>query len=125
MFVVDEATGNIQLSVGDTASFKITATGGHTFDAADRALFTVKDPGGAVVLERVYPLAEEDPGNGVFVVQLANADTDSLSPGAYSWDVRYVINPYYDETGRIVSGDQVITPKAALTLTLLPVVGEV
>lgn len=125
MFSVDEATGHVRLSVGDTASFKITATGGYTFAEEDRALFTVKDPGGAVVLERVYALAAEDPGNGIFVVNLANADTDSLQPGAYSWDVRYVINPYYDERGRIVSGDQVITPKAALTLTLLPVVGEV
>jgi len=124
VFSVDEATGNIQLSVGDTASFSITATG-YTFAAEDRALFTVKDPSGEVVLERAYPLAEEEPGNGVFIVQLANADTDYLQPGGYSWDVRYVLHPYYDEAGRIVSGDQVITPKAALTLTLLPVVGEV
>lgn len=124
MFSVDEATGNIQLSVGDTASFSITATG-YTFAEEDRALFTVQDPSGEVVLERAYPLAEEEPGNGVFIVQLANADTDYLQPGGYSWDVRYVLHPYYDEAGRIVSGDQVITPKAALTLTLLPVVGEV
>lgn len=124
MFSVDEATGNIQLSVGDTASFSITAVG-YTFEEEDRALFTVKDPSGEVVLERAYPLAEEEPGNGIFIVQLANADTDYLQPGGYSWDVRYVLHPYYDEAGRIVSGDQVITPKAALTLTLLPVVGEV
>lgn len=125
MFSVNTETGEIQLSVGDTAAFKVTATGDYTFETDDRALWTVKDPSGAVVLERVYQLAEEDPGNGIFVVMLANADTDSLQPGGYSWDVRYVINPYYDETGRIISGDQVITPKAALTLTLLPVVGEV
>lgn len=125
MFAVNEETGEIQLSVGDTAAFKITATGDYTFEAADRALFTVKDSSGAVVLERVYPLAEADPGNGVFVVMLSNADTDYLQPGVYSWDVRYVLTPYYDETGRIISGDQVITPKAALTLTLLSVVGEV
>lgn len=125
MFAVNTETGEIQLSVGDTAAFKVTAIGDYTFETDDRALLTVKDPSGAVVLERVYPLAEEDPGNGIFIVMLANADTDSLQPGAYSWDVRYVINPYYDETGRIISGDQVITPKAALTLTLLPVVGEV
>ena len=124
MFSVDEATGNIKLSVGDTASFSITAVG-YTFAEEDRALFTVKDPSGEVVLERAYPLAEEEPGNGVFIVQLANADTDYLQPGGYSWDVRYVLHPYYDEAGRIVSGDQVITPKAALTLTLLPVVGGV
>lgn len=122
MFSIDDTT--ISLSVGDTAAFTITATG-YTFEAADRALFTVKDGSGGVVLERIYPLADEEVGNGVFVVQLSNSDTDTLTPGGYSWDVRYVINPYYDESGRIVSGDQVITPKAAMTLTLLPVVGEV
>lgn len=124
MFSVDETTGHIQLSVGDTASFTITATG-YTFAAEDRALFTVKNPSGVAVLERTYPLAEAEPGNGIFVVQIANADTDTLQPGGYSWDVRYILNPYYDETGRIISGDQVITPKAAMVLTLLPVVGEV
>lgn len=125
MFIVDEDKAAISMSVGDTGSFTVTATGGYTFAAEDRALFTVKDGAGEIVLERVYALADAEQGNGVFTVNLANADTDQLTPGAYSWDVRYVINPYYDETGRIVSGDQVITPKLALTLTLLPVVGEV
>lgn len=125
MFIVDEEKAAISLSVGDTAAFTVTAEGGYTFAEEDRALLTIKDGGGVVVLERVYALAGEDQENGVFTVNLSNADTDQLTPGAYSWDVRYVINPYYDETGRIVSGDQVITPKLALTFTLLPVVGEV
>lgn len=125
MFIVDEEKAAISLSVGDTAAFTVTAEGGYTFAEEDRALLTIKDGGGVVVLERVYALAGEDQENGEFTVNLSNADTDQLTPGAYSWDVRYVINPYYDETGRIVSGDQVITPKLALTFTLLPVVGEV
>lgn len=123
MFSVDEK-GAISLSVGDTAAFTITARG-YTFEAEDRALFTVRDGGGDKIIERAYALDDVELGNGVFVVQLANSDTDQLTPGAYSWDVRYVIKPYYDESGRIVSGDQVITPKLAMTLTLLPVVGEV
>ena len=118
MFYIDE-NDQVYLSVGDTAAFTITATG-HTFEQEDRALFTVKDASGEVVLERIYEL-----DGGIFTVQLANADTDYLAPGRYTWDVRYVLTPYYDDKGRIISGDQVITPKLALALNLLPTVGEV
>lgn len=123
MFIID-ANGNISLSIGDTASFTVTATG-YTFDDDDRALWTLKNVAGEVVFERVYALNDAELGNGVFQVVLANGDTDTLPTGNYSWDVRYIIHPYYDERGRIFDGDQVITPKAAQTLTLLSVVGEV
>lgn len=122
MFSIDN--GAINLSRGDTASFTVTATGGYTFAEEDRALFTVKDAMGEVIMERVYALTG-DLGNGVFLVQFSNSDTDQLAPGAYSWDVRYIIGPYYDMTGRIVDGDQVITPKTAQNLTLISTVGEV
>lgn len=121
MFSIDN--GAITLSRGDTASFTVTATG-HTFAAEDRALFTVKDSASAVILERVYAL-DTALGNGVFLVQLSNSDTDQLPAGVYSWDVRYVLHPYYDSTGRIIDGDQVITPKTAQNLTLISTVGEV
>lgn len=122
MFSIDN--GSISLSRGDTASFTITATGGYTFAAEDRALFTVKDGNGEVIMERVYAL-DTELGNGVFMVQFSNSDTDQLTPGVYSWDVRYIIGPYYNAAGRIIDGDQVVTPKAALNLTLLSTVGEV
>ena len=60
-----------------------------------------------------------------FVVYFLNADTDSLAPGAFSWDVRYIIHPYYDSEGKIIDGDQVITPKTPMNMTLLTVVGDV
>ncbi len=122
MFSIDN--GAISLSRGDTAAFTVTANADCAFQAEDRALFTVKDASGEVILERVYAL-DTELGNGVFRVQLSNADTDSLPTGAYSWDVRYILHPYYDEDGRIVDGDQVITPKAAQNLTLIATVGEV
>lgn len=122
MFSIDN--GTITLSRGDTAAFTVTATGGYTFAEEDRALFTVKDAMGEVIMERVYELTG-DLGNGVFLVEFSNSDTDQLPPGAYSWDVRYVLHPYYNSAGRIVDGDQVITPKTAQNLTLISTVGEV
>ena len=122
MFKIEN--GAITLSRGDTASFTVTATGGYTFAEEDRALFTVKDAMGEVIMERVYKLVTAL-GNGVFLVEFANSDTDQLPPGTYSWDVRYIIGPYYNAAGRIIDGNQVITPKKALIMTLLSTVGEV
>jgi len=36
-----------------------------------------------------------------------------------------VINPYYDEVGNIVDGDQVITPNTPMGVQLLTVVGDI
>jgi hypothetical protein len=63
--------------------------------------------------------------DNAFVVYFQNGDTDGLASGSYTWDVRYIIHPYYDDSGRIVNGNQVITPKEPQSLTLLVVVGDV
>lgn len=119
MFNVDGFT--ISLSRGDTGSIKFTAQTTYTFAAEDRALFSIKNAVGDIVKESVFALDE----NKSFVVTFFNADTDNLNPGGYSWDVRYIIHPYYDSTGKIIDGDQVITPKQPQELQLLQVVGEV
>lgn len=118
MFIVDGY--NIQLSRGDTGSIKITADTEYTFAAADRALFSVKNAIGDVVRQQAYALTDK-----AFTVNFANSDTDSLAAGTYSWDVRYIINPHYDSSGKIVDGDQVITPRLPMQMQLLQVVGEV
>lgn len=60
-----------------------------------------------------------------FTVTFYNSDTDQVTPGGYSWDVRYVINPYYDESGALVDGDQIITPNNPMNIQLLTVVGDI
>lgn len=115
----------INLSRGDTGALKVTATATlngepFTFGSDDRALFSIKNAQGEVVKEKIAAME-----NNVFTVYFLNADTDSLAPGSYSWDVRYIINPYYNDAGRIVDGDQVITPKEPQTMQLLTVVGDV
>lgn len=112
---------SISLSRGDTGSIKIIADTEYTFDSDDRALFSVSNSVGEIVKQVVFELDEDK----AFVVTFFNSDTDSLAPGAYTWDVRYVIHPYYDAAGNIVNGDQVITPRQPMDLQLLPVVGEV
>ena len=119
MFSVEDYT--ITLSRGDTGAIKFTADTTHVFASNDRALFSVKNGVGEVVKQSAYALDE----NKAFVVPFFNHDTDTLAAGAYTWDVRYIINPYYDESGNIIDGDQVITPRQPMEMQLLQVVGEV
>ena len=111
----------INLSRGDTGAIKFTADTTYTFTSDDRALFSIKNAVGEVVKQQAFELD----ANKAFVVPFYNADTDNLAAGIYSWDVRYIIHPYYDASGKIVDGDQVITPRQPMTLNLLQVVGEV
>lgn len=117
MFIVDGNT--ITLSRGDTGALEISAEG-YNFGENDRALFSVKAGNGTLVKQRAYQMT-----NNSFTVTFFNADTDLLTPGGYTWDVRYVINPYYDDAGNIVDGDQVLTPNNPMTMNLLTVVGDI
>lgn len=115
----------ITLSRGDTGGMRVVAEATlngepFTFGPDDRALFSIKNAQGEVVKEKV---AELD--NNTFMVYFMNQDTDTLAPGQFSWDVRYIIHPYYDASGRIVNGDQVLTPKEPQSMNLLTVVGDV
>lgn len=118
MFGVDGYV--ITLSRGDTGAIKFTAETEYTFSAEDRALYSVKNAIGEVVKQQAFAIDE----NKSFVVAFQNSDTDTLAAGTYSWDVRYIIHPYYDDTGEIIDGDQVITPHQPMELQLLQVVGE-
>lgn len=117
MFIVQE--NNIILSRGDTGALTITADG-YTFGPNDRALFSVRNQYGTIVIQRAFELT-----NNAFTMTFFNADTDTQNPGNYTWDVRYVINPSYDDAGNIVDGDQVITPNDPMPFTLKAVVGDI
>ena len=90
---------NIRISRGDTGALRFPATvkrkdtgEPYTFGERDRALFSIKSGNGQIVKQKSYPLVDNK-----FVVVFFNADTDNLNAGDYSWDVRYIINPYYEE----------------------------
>ena len=119
MFGVDGYT--ITMTRGDTGAIKIIADTDYEFQEDDRALFSVKNGVGETVKQQAFEIDE----NNAFTVTFFNSDTDSLAAGSYSWDVRYIIHPYYDSEGNIINGDQVITPKQPMNLQLLQVVGEV
>ena len=111
MFQVNEQTGAVEMNVGDTGAWFVDAERDDDvpFTEDDRAVFTIQDQNGETVLERVYGLADDGLGNGTILIQLDNDDTDGWEPGSYSYEIRYVVNPYYID-GEIRSGDIVDTP---------------
>lgn len=112
--------GSMELPVGDTGSFNVSVTG-QEFGPDDRALFTLKSAAGEIIKEEAFEIVD-----GLFTVFFVNSDTDRLPAGNYQYDIRFIVNPVYDEeTGRIIDGDDVNTPKDPTRFVLKPVVGEV
>lgn len=126
MFFVEGTTINI--SSGDTGAIRLTANAKYkgtetpyVFGERDRAVFTIKANNGEIIKQRAYPIV----GNA-FTVVFFNADTQAFTQSSYQWDVRYVINPYYEQGNPIpVDGDQVITPKLPMGVNILNVVGVI
>jgi hypothetical protein len=113
MFDINYTTGAITLNRGDTGSFLLEAHRDDQVDWTedDRAVFTVRNGAGDIVIGREYRLDDDEGlGNGIVLIEFHNSDTDELPAGAYSWEVRYVVNVYRDSDGAIVDGDIVRTP---------------
>lgn len=134
MFEVDVNTGAIQMHSGDTGAFVAAArrTDDVDFTADDRAVYTIRDASGTIVLQRIYPL-DTELGNGNVLVEFHNADTDTWAPGTYYTEMRYVIHPYYSDDNAVPDdGDIVRTPRqtddsldAHSTLTILEVYAKI
>ena len=121
MLKVNTKTRQITIHRGDTGkiTFRIR---GYGMEDTDRALFTLRAPGGQIVREEQYRMEENQ-----FTVRFRNADTDQLTPGSYSWDVRIIHVPVYDDNGRIydTAGGFIRTPMNPAAAVILPVVGDV
>lgn len=110
---------NIILSRGDTGVVTIGLSG-YSFSSIDRAVFSIRSIStNQVIVRRELEIVEN-----TVTITFVNADTDSLDPGNYEWDLRLVVNPIY-ESGQIVDGDEVNTPELPMTLKLLPTVGQI
>ena len=110
MFAVDSTSGSIEMNVGDTGAFLVAGTrdDGEDFTEDDRAVFTIKNSNGEIVMMRLYSLDNDDDiGNGVFLVEFHNNDTDTWDPGQYNTELRFDVDPTWDggpvPTGRCVN----------------------
>lgn len=112
MFVID-ANKNITMTQGDTGHFIVRPTG-VTFSSGDVGLFTVKSDKGVQVMQRVYEIED-----GQIQVDFENDDTDQWSPGKYKWEMRYFVEPEYDDQHHLISGTEVYTPRRQINTRML------
>ena len=100
-FQVDLETMDIKMNRGDTGAFfvKGTRAGGDDWTSDDRALFTIKDQQGTIMMQRFYRLDDQwDVGNGVIMIEFHNDDTDTWDPGQYSVELRFDVDPVWEGT---------------------------
>ncbi|MBR3239586.1 MAG: hypothetical protein IKF98_00440 [Clostridia bacterium] len=109
MFDVNLETMEIKMHRGDTGSFKIHAEreSGTAWTEDDRALFTIKNAQGEIMLQRFYRLDDQwSLGDGVILVEFHNDDTDTWETGQYTTEFRFDVDPVWDGTapgGRCVN----------------------
>ena len=140
MFSFDKNTCAINMHAGDTGSKWIHATRGSetAWTSADRCLFTVKNAAGEIVMQRIYRLDDQwGAGDGYYLMEFHNGDTDTWLPGTYNTEWRYDIAATWDgtaPTGRCVNGmtagvkmtdGGVVRTKVQSTLTISGVLGEI
>ena len=89
-------------------------------------------------MQRIYRLDDQwGAGNGIFLFELHNNDTDKWEPGTYNTEWRFDVNPAWDgtpPTGRCVNGlttgvymieGDIVRTKIQSTLEIKPVYGDI
>ena len=100
-FKLEPATMNITMNRGDTGAFFVKATreSGNAWTEDDRALFTVRNGQGVIVMQRIYRLDDQwEVGDGIFLVEFDNDDTDEWELGDYSMELRFDVDPVWEGT---------------------------
>lgn len=109
----------ISIRRGDTGGFRVRTTG-YDFGANDRALFTIKDSNRKTIRRDVLTIT-----NNSVTIEFAHSDTKSLKAGDYTWDVRFVVSPVFDENDDIIGGTEIDTPYTDMRFTVGRTVGDI
>lgn len=95
-FSFDNESCAITMHKGDTGSKWIHATrgSGAEWTEDDRCLFTVRNQQQEIVMQRIYRLDDQwGAGNGWFLMEFHNNDTDSWENGTYDTEWRFDVSP--------------------------------
>ena len=113
-FDVNTTTMAIDMHKGDTGSFwvQLELDNGEDFEQGDVAIFEVWQ-GTTRKMHREYELQpaepdEKTPGDGLFLIEFENADTDQWAVTTYDTEIRVVLNPTRS-SGSVTTGDTVRT----------------
>ena len=108
MFIFNNDTCAITMHAGDTGSKWINATrkSGEPWTEHDRCLFTVRS-GAEIIMQRIYRLDDQwGAGNGWYLMEFHNNDTDKWAEGSYKTEWRYDVAPSWADSepaGRCVN----------------------
>ena len=100
-FQHNNETGDIRMNAGDTGSFWVHCSrkSGEDWPSTARMLYTIRNPSGQIVLQRIYRLDDQwDAGDGYVLIEFHNDDTDDWDTGDYSTERRYDLTPTWDGT---------------------------
>ena len=139
-FEFDKETWAIKMHAGDTGSEWLGGTrqSGTAWTSDDRCLFTVTNQQNEIVMQRIYRLDDQwGAGDGIFLFEMHNNDTDKWAPGTYNTEWRFDVNPSWDgtaQTGRCVNGmtagvhmieGDIVRTKIQSTLEIKGVLGDI
>ena len=110
----------ILLSRGDTGILRF-AVEGVSLTERDRAVFTVKNSRGVVMIRKIVQPDKPDE----IRIPLVNSDTENILAGSYEWDIRVVIEAKLAANGDVVDGSAVATPYPPGIFRIVKVVGSV
>lgn len=140
MFNFDNDNCAINMHKGDTGSKWIHATRGSAaaWTSADRCLFTVTNSQNEIMMQRIYRLDDQwGAGDGCFLMEFHNGDTDHWPAGTYNTEWRFDIDATWDgtaPTGRCVNGltagvkmtdGGVVRTKIQSTMSISGVLGDI
>lgn len=120
MFTVDPETKEITMHRGDTGTLLITLRGYDFSNVNARALFTMR-VNGEIIKEEIHEIDSDNQ----FSVSFTNPDTDGMGTVRGEYDVRVIIDPEFDDGGKIVDGTIVTTPEDPITVNIRRTVGVV
>lgn len=116
MFNVNVSTGEIVMSSGDTGEIPFRISGYDFSDLDYKVVFCARNRG-KKIKEEYYTLDE----NGRFTVCIVNGDTDQIpGPAICFYDVTVVVDPVYDQGGKIVDGSFVRTLNRPTRMSIRP-----
>ena len=111
----------IMITQGDSGLLTVRARGRCACTQSDRVVFTVRRASGGTLMTAVL-IPDE---SGQVQVPFLSQETSGWRPGAYEWDVRYVLDAVQEEDGTVTGGREVITPMRPGTLEVLRAVGSI
>lgn len=110
---------NISIRRGDTGAFDIHTTG-YNFGVNDRALFTIKDSNRKAIRRELLEIT-----NNTVTIEFVHADTKSMKVGEYTWDIRFIVDPEYDDNDNPTGGTEIDTPYTDMRFSVGRTVGDI